>query len=206
MKIISAIACACTFTMSACLPSSPDPNIQIQIAVLQTVAAIPTYTPYPRPPVPPTPTSLNLSGLFCEYQFCIGHPPEIAFYDISAVQNQTAPSTFAKGNLAGYNIPNLLILLLWQVNQSNTTNPQFMLDLILSDGLGTRSGALGAQLIGDLNVTFVPITTTTNLPNGVAAAWICGGRAFAWKALTQGPDIAKNLLLDALRRFQCNKA
>jgi hypothetical protein len=41
------------------------------------------------------------------------------------------------------------------------------------------------------------------LPYGGAAAWTCGGRAFAWKAYTPQPDLAKNLLEEALGRFRC---
>lgn len=207
MKYFLVLSLLSLLVITGCGPSQADQNVQIQIAVLQTVAAIPTYTPYPRAPIPPTPTPIGLAGLFCEYQFCIGHPTDIAFYDISAVQsNQASPSNYSKGNLAAYNVPNLVILLLWQEVPSGTTDPQFMLDLILSDGLGTRNGNLEAQRVGALNVSYVQIITTTNLPNGIAAAWICGGRAFAWKGLTQAQDVANNLLLDAIRRFQCAQA
>jgi hypothetical protein len=82
-----------------------------------------------------------------------------------------------------------------------------MLDLILDTKVDTRNGNLDPLLIGDLNVLYIPITTnaTPVLPNGGAAAWICGTRAFAWKAYTPQPDLSKNLLIEALQNFRCNK-
>ncbi len=207
MKNFLTALCACCMALAACGPSPAEQNLQIQMAVQQTVAALPTDTPLPRPAIQASPTPLGLAGIFCEYEFCIGHPVNIAFYDLSAVQSsQATPSNFSKGNLAAYDIPTVVILLLWQQVPANTTDPQFMLDLILADGLGTRNGNLGAQLVGGMNVTDVQIITNTNLPNGIAAAWICGGRAFAWKALTPTLQAATSLFLDSVRKFRCSKS
>lgn len=186
--------------LSACGPKTPDPGEQIRAAVQQTVAALPTDTPYPPQP---TQTPASLAGLFCEYQFCIGHPADMAFYDVSAQRNPAAPSTASQGMLATYNA-NLFIEVLWQ-DAPGVSDPQFMIELILDDRVDTRSGDLNSLLIGDLNVLYVPIATSATplLPYGGAAAWTCGGRAFAWKAYTLQPDLAKNLLVEALQKFRC---
>jgi hypothetical protein len=143
--------------------------------------------------------------LFCEYQFCIGHPADMAFFDVNAQRNPAAPSTASQGILAAFNSA-LFIQVVWQ-NASGITDPQFMIDLILQYGADTRNGSVQPLLIGDLNVFYVPITPTASaastLPYGGAAAWTCGGRAFAWKAYTPQPDLAKNLLEEALGRFRC---
>jgi hypothetical protein len=89
--------------LSACsLKATPDPNVQIQIAVNATLAAIPSIAPVPTNRPYPTPTPFSLTGLFCEYQFCIGHPPEMAFYDVVAKQNPDSPAanTYENGILA----------------------------------------------------------------------------------------------------------
>jgi hypothetical protein len=189
---------------STCTPKqTPDPNAQIRQAVAATVAAIPTYTPYPLPTVYPSPTPMPLTGLFCEYQFCIGHPPEVAFFDVSAQRNPAAPSNYTQGLLAAYNA-NLFLEILWQ-HAPGTADPKFLLDLILEDGVDTRVGNMDVKLIRDMNVIYTPITTTASdvLPNGGAAAWTCGERVFAWKAYTPQDGQAASLFDEAIKRFRC---
>lgn len=175
------------------------------MAVQQTVAAIPTYTPYPPPHFPPTATPMNLSGLFCEYQFCIGHPVDMAFFDVSAQSNPPVLSTVSQGILAAYNANSSFIQMRWQ-DAPGTSDAQFMLDLVMDKALDSRTGNLDPFAIGDLTVLYVPITTTVTplLPYGGAAAWTCGGRAFSWKAYTPQPDSVKGLLNEALQKFRCN--
>ncbi|MBI2757886.1 MAG: hypothetical protein HYX49_04325 [Chloroflexi bacterium] len=201
MKRIYIFALAFTIFTASCAPKTPNPNDQIFVAVQQTIAAIPTYTPYPPRPIA---TLVPLDGLFCEYQFCIGHPADMAFFDVSAQRNPTAPSTTSQGILAAYNANSLFIQMLWQ-NAPGTPNSQFMLDLILDNQVDSRNGNLDPLLVGGLTVLFVPITTTATpvLPYGGAAAWTCGGRAFAWKTYTSQPELAKNLLNEALQKFRC---
>jgi len=129
----------------------------------------------------------------------------MAFFDVSAQRNPNAPSTASQGLMAAYNAT-LFIQFVWQ-DAPGSTDPQFMLDLILDTKLDTRSGNLDPLLIGDLNVFYTQITTTATpvLPYGGVAAWICGTRAFAWKAYTPQPDLPKNLLTEALQNFRCNK-
>ena len=201
-KFIVALA----FIVTACAPK-PDPNIQVQIAVASTLAAIPTNTSEPLAPIPtpyPSATPFNLAGLFCEYQFCIGHPLDMAFYDVSAQQNPASPSSYSQGLLAAFN-GNLFIQMIWQI-APGAADPQFLLDVILEDGLDTRFGTLEVKLIRDMNVVYIPITSTASplLPNGAAAAWTCGDRVFAWKVYSPQADNTQALFDMAMERFQCN--
>jgi len=195
------------FIVTACGPK-PDPEAQIRQIVAATLAAIPNATANPPPtPIPiPSATPFDLIGLFCEYQFCIGHPADMAFYDVSAVNsNQANPSTYQTGLMAAYS-GNLLIQLIWQFSPG-TADPRFLLDLILEDGLDTSVGAPEVKLIRDMNVVYTPITTTATavLPFGGAAAWTCGDRVFAWKAYTPDEASPAGLFDSALSRFVCKK-
>lgn len=190
--------------LTACGPRT-DPNSQINQAVAGTLSAIPTTTPYPVPTPQPSPTAFDLKGLFCEYQFCIGHPIDMAFFDVSAQQNAGAPSTYAQGILASYNA-NLFIQMMWQISPG-AADPQFLLDLILTKGVDTQTGTPEVKLVRDMNVVYTAITTTatTVLPYGGAAAWTCGERVFAWKVYTPDQTSAPGLFDSALARFNCNR-
>lgn len=188
---------------AACAPK-PDPKIQIQVAVLSTLTALPASTSAPIPTPYPTPTPFNLAGLFCEYQFCIGHPVDMAFFDVNAQSGATSSSSYSQGLLAAFS-ENLFIQAMWQL-ASGSTDPQFMLDLILDD-VDTRTGTLDVKLIRDMNVVFTPITSTATavLPFGGAGAWICGERAFAWKMYSAQAENVQALFDAAMDRFQCNR-
>lgn len=190
--------------VTACAPK-PDPDIQIQVAVASTLSAIPTNTSPPVPTPYPSPTQFDLRGLFCEYQFCIGHPIDMAFYDVSAQQNPAAPSSYSQGLLAAFN-GNLFIQMMWQL-APGAADPQFLLDLILEDGIDTRIGTLDVKLIREMNVLYTPITSTATslLPYGGAAAWTCGDRVFAWKVYAPDETSAPGLFDAALSRFVCNR-
>jgi hypothetical protein len=195
------------FIVTACGPK-PDPEAQIRQIVAATLAAIPKATASPPPTSIPIPTAtpFDLAGLFCEYQFCIGHPVEMAFYDVSAVNsNQANPSTYQTGLMAAYS-GTLLLQLIWQFSPG-TSDPRFLLDLILEDGLDTSVGTPEVKLIRDMNVVYTPITTsaTTVLPFGGAAAWTCGDRVFAWKVYTPDEASPAGLFDNALSRFVCKK-
>lgn len=195
------------FIVTACGPK-PDPEAQIRQIVAATLAAIPKTTPSSPPTAIPIPTAtpFDLAGLFCEYQFCIGHPVDMALYDVSAVNsNQANPSTYQTGLMAAYS-GTLLIQVVWQFSPG-TSDPRFLLDLILEDGLDTAVGSPEVKLIRDMNVVYTPITTTatTVLPFGGAAAWTCGDRVFAWKAYTPDEASAASLFDTALARFVCKR-
>src|SRR5689334_24838836 len=120
------------FILTAC-GQRTDPNSQINQAVAATLSAIPTPTPHPISTPYPSPTAFSLSGLFCEYQFCIGHPIDMAFFDLSAQQNPTLPSTYSQGMVTAFNInSSLFIQVMWQT-APGAADPQFLLDLILDD-------------------------------------------------------------------------
>ncbi len=194
---------ALLFIVTACGRRTPDPNTQIDQAVAATLASIPTPTSRPISTPYPSPTAFDLKGLFCEYQFCIGHPADMAFYDVSAVNsNQATPSTYHTGLMASYS-SNLFILMSWQLSPG-TADPQFMLDLILDD-VDTRVGTPEVKLVRDMNVVYTPITTIAALPFGGAAAWTCGERVFAWKVYTPDEASAPGLFESALARFTCNR-
>jgi len=203
--IAQLLVAAGLLSTSACGPRPPDAQSQIRAAVQATLAAIPTPTPY-QPPILPTPLPPDLIGLFCEYQFCIGHPADVTLFDVLGQKNPNAASTYSQGILIGYNASTrVFIQFMWQ-DAPGISDPQFMFDLILETG-DTRNGDPEPQLIGDLNVFYVPIIppASTFLAGGGAAAWICGGRAFAWKAYTPDPDTARVLLGEALSKFRCNR-
>ncbi|OQY86432.1 MAG: hypothetical protein B6D40_01265 [Anaerolineae bacterium UTCFX3] len=197
--LLAALLTACS------LKAAPDPNVQIQIAVNATLAALPTAAPAPTNPIPPAPTPFMLTGLFCEYNFCIGHPPDMAFYDVVAKQNPSSPvaSMFTNGILAAHN-NSLFIQLIWQ-HAPGATDPVFLIDLILEDGLDAPTGAYNLRLIRDMNVLSSPITTTASplLPFGGVAGWVCGERAFAWKVYAPQAESFEALLAEALARFRC---
>lgn len=191
------------FIVSACAPKN-DPGVQVAQAVAATLAAMPAPTSNPIPTPHPSPTPFDLKGLFCEYQFCIGHPIDMAFFDVSAQQNPASPSTYSQGLIAAFN-GNLFIQMIWQLSPG-TADPQFLLDLILDD-VDTRVGALDVKLIRDMNVIFSPITSTATpvLPFGASAAWTCGDRVFAWKVYTPDEASGQTLFDSALSRFVCNR-
>jgi hypothetical protein len=161
--------------------------------VVSTLAPLPTATPF------------DLKGLYCEYQFCIGHPQDMAFYDVNAQQNVGSPSTYSAGILASYNT-NLFLQVMWQISPG-ASDPTFLLNLIVNQQTDARAGNQEVKLVGDMNVIYTPITSTAspNLPYGGAAAWTCGDRVFAWKVYTPDQTSAAGLFDEALKRFNCNK-
>jgi len=196
------------FLFVSCAPKKVtpiDPNFQINQAVAATLAAIPTTAPViPSTPYP-TPTAFNLAGLYCEYQFCIGHPSGVAFYDHLATLDVSAPSTYGNGFIYAYQIPSMVISLIW-LQAPGTTDPNFLLETILDDQSDVASGSLEVKLIRNMNVVYTPITTSIpEVPFGSASAWTCGDRVFAWKSYTQQADIAASLFEEAMARFTCGQ-
>jgi len=181
-----------------------DPLIQSPENIDPSSIVVTTPTLIPLPTFIPSPTPLDLKGLFCEYQFCIGHPTDMAFFDVSAQKNPASPSTYSQGLIAAFN-GNLFIQVVWQLSPG-TTDPQFVLDLILDD-VDTRAGNLDVKLIRDMNVLYTPITSTATpvLPFGAAGAWVCGERGFAWKVYTPQAESTQALFDAALDRFACNR-
>ncbi|MFM8426226.1 MAG: hypothetical protein ACKOBL_13735 [Chloroflexota bacterium] len=192
--------------LAACSPkATPDPNIQIQQAVNATLAAIPTSTRAPIPTPFPSPTPFSLVGLFCEYQFCIGHPSDVSFFDVSAQQNPASPSTYSQGLLAAFN-GNLFIQVMWQI-APGTADPKFLFDTLLDETIDTPTNNLDVFLTRNMNVVYDDISTlaTPSLPYGGAGAWTCGDRGFAWKVYTPQSGTARGMFDEALARFDCGQ-
>ena len=191
--------------VSAC-SLNRDPIIQSPQNPISS-SVISTSTPIPIPTLIPSPTPFDLKGLFCEYQFCLGHPDDVPFYDVQAINtNQANPSSYSGGILAGHNSNfTMFIQVIWQ-SAPNTTDPQFMIDLILEKGLDTRVGNADVKLIRDMNVYYTAITSTVTpvLPFGAAGAWICGDRAFAWKVYSPQAENTQGLFDWAFDRFSCS--
>ena len=185
--------------------TAATPGVSVDSAVATTLASIATRTPAPLPTIFPTATRFDLRGLFCEYQFCLGHPQDMAFYDVNAQQNIGSPSTYSAGILASYNA-NLFLQVMWQISPG-TSDPSFLLNLILDPQTDAPTGSQEVKLIRNMNVIYTPITSTASpsLPHGGAAAWTCGDRAFAWKAYTPDEASAAGLFEEALTRFNCNQ-
>lgn len=185
--------------------NAPSLEEQVRIAVAATIAAMPQPTDPPPPPPPPVPTPFNLAGLFCEYQFCIGHPIDMAFFDVKAQENPLAPSSYSQGILAAYT-SNLFIQVIWQT-APGASDPKFLLDTILDSKVDTREGAMDVMLLRGMNTLYTPIVTSATpiLPHGGAGAWVCGDRVFAWKTYTPQAESARPLFDEALARFTCGQ-
>ncbi|MCL4272717.1 MAG: hypothetical protein KJZ77_02505 [Anaerolineales bacterium] len=189
--------------LTGCAQNQNSQTEQINRAVAATLTALPAPTEMAQPTPPPPPTPFSLAGLFCEYQFCIGHPVDIAFFDVSAQQNPAAPSTYSQGLIAAFNA-NLFMQLIWQF-APGTADPKFIMDTIINDGLDTREGQMEVMLIRDMNVVYINIASTATpvLPYGGVGAWTCGDRVFAWKGYTPLAENARPLFDEALSRFAC---
>lgn len=183
---------------------TPDPNEQIRQSVAATLAAIPTVTPAPPSTPYPSPTPFNLAGLFCEYSFCIGHPIDVAFFDVSAQQNPLAPSSYGQGMIAAVNA-NLFILVTWQA-APGASDPKFLLDTIIDPEVDTLEGTMDVMLVRNMNVMYTKIVSVAGLLSfGGAGAWTCGDRVFAWKAYTPQTETARPLFEEMLGRFTCGQ-
>jgi hypothetical protein len=129
----------------------------------------------------------------------------VAFYDHLATLNVGAPSTYGNGFIYAYQIPSMVISVIW-LQAPGTTDPSFLLDTILDDQADIPTGSLEVKLIRDMNVVYTPITTSIpEVTFGSAAAWVCGDRVFAWKAYTQQADTAAALFSEAMSRFTCGQ-
>ena len=192
---------------AACSPKTPtpDPNVRIQQAVAATLAAIPSSTPAAPPTPYPSPTPFTLAGLFCEYQFCIGHPIDVSFFDVNAQKNPASPSSYSQGFLAAIN-GNMFIQVIWQL-APDTTDPKFLLDTLIDDAVDAPAADSDFFLVNNMNVIYTGLNVTASaaLPFGGVGAWNCGDRVFAWKVYTPQADNARPLFDGALARFTCGQ-
>ncbi|MEJ5223764.1 MAG: hypothetical protein WHV44_04855 [Anaerolineales bacterium] len=194
--------------LTACAPKNNDAERQRAIAqaVIATIAAMPTATPYPTYPPPPTPRP-PLQGVFCEYGFCIGHPVDFPLFDLNVVEKGVgAPSTYGSGKLLGFKNEFAFITVFW-VQSTGTWDPSGLIGVALSEFGDTPNGSLDIDLVGPLNVAALPLTPNEaiTLRAGLAANWRCGDRDFVWKVYTQSEGQARELLREALGKFDCGQ-
>ena len=192
--------------LASCSPKA-DPNAQIQRAVAATLAAIPSITPAPTSTLRPTSTPFVLSGVFCEYEFCIGHPAYANFFDKTALDNPEYPSAYQKGTLTALSRDPLLLIIMMWAHAPGVSDPQFILDTIVADETDTLTATVDHQRIRDMDVLYAPLSTiiSPDITKGAAAAWICGDRVFAWKVYAKETSEAETLFKEAINRFDCKK-
>jgi len=182
--------------LAACGPASPLAGpANTPAAALPTYTVYPTYTPYP---------TADLAGLFCEYDFCIGHPPDVPLFDLEVVnQTVTNRSGYAQGNLIGFD-QQFYVFLVWS-QLAGEFDPAGMIDFILRGD--TAQDPTFSESLGGRTVSFALLASTASpdvLPFGLAAAWKCGDRAFGWKVYTSVEGQGMDFLRQALARFGCS--
>jgi hypothetical protein len=191
--------------LAGCRPKQQDLSEEINIAIIGTLAArpvpaTPTLQPFPTPY--PTP---DLTGLFCEYSFCTGHPADLPLFDVISEKNPAQHSGYGSGKIAGFR-DNLFIMLSW-VQSTGAWDPQGMMK-VLSDEFGDlQPGESKIDLIGDLNVSQEPVKGPANsiFSGGTLATWRCGDRDFVWLAFSVKDGESPQLLAEALNKFKCVK-
>ena len=199
----AAIAIFLGLLLNACssATATPDPAILVRQAVKATLAAIPTMTAMPSPTSAPTSTPVSISNLFCEYNFCIGHPQDIYMIDQGSTHQPPVASSYTNGIIFGYS-SNLFVELNWTTSAASY-NPQTSLRSILT-GSESLQGAADTISAGSISAATQSITTVTPLlPYGLVAAWQCGDRDFIWKIYTPEDGTAAGLLKQALEKFKC---
>jgi hypothetical protein len=187
--------------LGACRPKQqPDLAKEITNAVVGTLSAIPTPTLAPR--VTPYPTQA-LAGLFCEYEFCIGHPADVPLFDARRETNAAEFSTYGGGRLAGYR-DDLFIIVAW-VASSGPWDPGGMMKVLQDEFGSPANGDYRIDLMGDLNVSFQPVAAPPNsvFTSGLSANWRCADRDFVWMAFSTHDGAPATLLTEALAKFRC---
>lgn len=178
----------------------PDLAQEIANAVVGTLSAIPTPTLAPTITPHPTPA---LSGLFCEYQFCIGHPADVPLFDAKRETNAAEFSTYGGGRLAGYR-DDLFIIVAW-VTSSGPWDPGGTMKVLQDEFGSPANGDYRIDLLGDLNVSFQPVAPPANsvFTGGLSANWRCADRDFVWMAFSTHEGAPATLLTEALAKFRC---
>ena len=194
--------------VTACQSSTDDFRRQVATAVAATVAAqpVPTeartqvpYTPYPTSTPYPTP---SLSGLFCSYEFCIGHPVDLSFIDAVFTRDQSTTSNYAYGIILAFR-QNLFMQIQWTL-KAGEARPYAMLDLVRDKDASLDS--IQVDQFGKVVVTYDTLvaTSTAELPHGMIATWECADREFGWKVYTPQEGQGIDILEDAASRFNCD--
>jgi len=196
------------------LTASPEPTATPTDTPSPEPTAYPTYTPYPEPTAYPTftpyPTHtpypsqiLDISNLFCEYDFCIGHPATLYLTDPSGIDQVDEWNIYGFGILVGVN--DILMILEWDASTEAEWDAKFEIEDMLADGEVIR-GDVNEETVGDFMVTYVEyehMDPSTMRPYGVAAAWFCGNRGFLLDISTQREGKAMDLAKQSIERFTC---
>jgi len=196
------------------LTTSPEPTATPTDTPSPEPTAYPTHTPYPEPTAYPTftpyPTHtpypsqvLDISNLFCEYDFCIGHPATLYLTDPSGIDQVDEWNTYGFGILVGVN--GTLMMLEWDASTEAEWDAQFEIEDMLSNEDVIRGDAT-EEMIGDFKVTYAEyeyMDLSRLRPYGVVAAWFCSNRGFVLDISTQREGIATDLVKQSIERFTC---
>jgi hypothetical protein len=196
-----AISLLSALLLIGCRPKQqPDLAQEIANAVVGTLSAIPT--PTVAPTITPYPTQA-LPGLFCEYEFCIGHPTDVPLFDAKRETNAAEFSAYGGGRLAGYR-DDMFIIVAW-VASSGPWDPGGMMKVLQDEFAAPANGDYRIDLIGDLNVSFQPVAPPPNsvFSSGLSANWRCADRDFVWMAFSTHEGAPATLLTEALAKFRC---
>ncbi len=117
-----------------------------------------------------------------------------------------APSSYASGKLLGFKTDFAFITVFW-VQSTGAWDPSGLIGVTLTEFGDTPTGSLDVDLVGPLNVAVQPLTPhpSVTLGAGLAANWRCGDRDFVWKVYTQSEGQSRNLLQEALSKFDCGQ-
>ena len=199
---VAAFSIIIGLVLSACSATpTPDPDLMVRQAVKATLAAIPRATTIPTMTPAPTSTPVSISDLFCEYNFCIGHPKDIYLIDQGSTRQPPVTSTYANGTIFGYS-SSFFIQVNWKTSDA-TYNPQSSMHSILTGGESFQ-GVPDKMTVGNISVSTQPISTVTALlPFGLVATWQCGDRDFVWKIYSPEDGMANDLLKQSMGQFKC---
>jgi hypothetical protein len=191
--------------LAGCAPKSQDLSEEINVGIIGTlaarpIAATPTLQPFPTP----YPT-LDITGLFCEYSFCVGHPTDLPLFDIISEKNPAQHSSYGSGKIAGFR-DNLFIMFAW-VQSTGAWDPQGMMKVLSEEFGDLQPGEVKIDLIGDLNVAQQTVKGPANsiFTSGTLASWRCADRDFVWLAFSVSEGESQLLLADALKKYSCVK-
>jgi hypothetical protein len=207
LRVQIAIFILISLILSSCGPkigSAATPPVDTAgtavAAALTAIPPQPTYTPYPT--ATPYPT-LDLAGLFCEYEFCIGHPVRFPFFDLEVVNDYTANrSSYDQGAMIGFD-GSLYIFLSWSRLVGEFDPSAMLAAALLTDP--AQETRLTEDISGRaVTYTLLQSTASQQLPFGLAAAWRCGDRQFGWKIYAPADGQALEYLWEAVSRFTCS--
>jgi len=201
LGLLSLALAAAGFVIPQSAPQVSE-QTRIEEAVAPTLASIPSPAPSATTQILPSATPFSLKGLYCQYEFCIGHPQDLYLLDQGATRQPPIPSTYGYGILFSYN-QSIFLQIAWTLS-GPTFDPQTTMRFIKEEN-EEFSGAMQAKLMGKYNVYYNAITNPTTLPAGGIAAWQCGGRDFVWKVYTPQDGAALGLLQQAIEKFRCQE-